>query len=215
MLPGTENINSKLLFIISFSLTALAIYLFKFASAGSALLIHHSFIQNVFFINVTFLGSGIFCIGFILYLFYKKKNLAAGLITGSALITFLIIQGIKNYLAHDGIQIFFEDEQSLFSNTAKEIVMFPSAHTALAFNLATVLALYFKNNLRTFYLFTIAGIVAYSRIYVDHHTVPDLFAGAFTGMVSAAISFYFYLNYFKIKKPRYSRTQKFNKPAIQ
>lgn len=214
MLLTKEKINAQLLFAISFSVTALAIYLFKIESLGGVTVLHHNFIQNVLFINITFLGSCIFCIGLILYLFYRKKKFIAWLITCNTFISILIIQGIKNYLHKDGVHIFFEDEQYIFNAVSQNtLTAFLSGHTAIAFSLATSLSLYF-NNRKSLLLFTIAGIVAYSRIYLGHHTLPDLFAGAFTGLASGTFSFYCSLNFSKVKKHLFSITQRFNKPRM-
>ena len=206
----SEKINSRLLFIISFSITVLAIYFFKFNSSGSVLYVPHNVIQNVLFINITFLGSTIFCFGLIIYLFYKKKNKMAWLITASTFLSVLVIQIIKNYLNKGGIQIFFEEEQYLFNTAEKTTAGLISSHIALAFVLATVLALYFNNKLKTVFLFFIAVVVLYSRIYLGHHTLPELLAGAFTGLASGSLSFYCYLNYTKLKKSEFFKQKKYN-----
>lgn len=205
-----QKINSQLLFVISFSVTALVIYLFNFSAAGAVLHVPQSFIQNVIFINITYLGSGIFCFGLIVYHFYKKKNTIAWLLNCSAFISILITQIIKNYLHKDGVQIFFEDEQYIFNSGANTIATFVSAHTAMAFTLATVFAFHFKNRKRSVVLFITAVVIAYSRIYLGYHTLPDLIAGTFTGIASGAFIFYCYLNYIKLKMPRLVMKQKFN-----
>ncbi len=216
MYLNNEKINAKLLFIISLSLTAIAIYLFQFASFGQAAIVPHNFIQNVLFINITFFGSGFFCFCLILFLFYKKKNAIAWLLTGSAVITVLIIQLSKIYLNNEGIKIFTEDEQYLFNSfTQREIKPSPSSHTAIAFAIATVLALFFKNKTRSFLFLLTACIVAYSRIYLDHHTLADLFAGAFTGIASGAIGYYYYLNHRKVKRSRFIIAKKIIYPEFQ
>lgn len=205
-----EKINSRLLFIISFSVSAIAIYLLKFYPPAPAMQVQHSFIQNVLFINITFLGSGIFCFGLISYLFYKKQNAIAWLITASILFSVAVIQVIKNHLNQGGIQIFFEDEQYLFNAGKKATAGLISSHTALAFALATILSLYLNKTIKTLLLFIIAFTVAYSRIYVGHHTLPELYAGAFTGLASGSLSFYCYLNDTKLKKPGLFKQHKYN-----
>lgn len=209
MLVNTDKINARLLFIISFSVTALAICVFKFPFSVPLLHVHHSFWQNVLFINITFLGSSIFCFGLIVFLLYKKQYALAWIITGSTLISLFLIQVIKNYLHKDGVQIFFEDEQYFFNQGEKDI-QFVSSHIALAFSLVTILALYFNNKLKTIFLFFIAFVVVYSRIYLDHHTLPELFAGAFIGVAFGSLSFYCNLNYKKLKKPELQKQKEYN-----
>lgn len=213
MVVKTDNINTRLLFIISFSITALAICLFEFVSPGPPLQVYQNFWLNVLFINITFLGSVIFCMVLILYLIYKKQYILVRLISGSIFSTILLIQIIKNYLHNDGIQIFFEDEQYLF-NTDKKSIQFISSHTALAFTLVTVFALHFYNRKIRFFLILVGFIVAYSRIYLSDHTLPDLFAGAFVGLLSGAIVYYCYLNYSKLKRPKWFTRQKFTNSQI-
>lgn len=209
----TDKINARLLFIISFSVTALAIYLFKFVPSGATVHVPHNFWLNVLFINITFLGSAIFCFGLILYLFYKKQYAIARLITGSTLLSLLLIQIIKNYLSIDGIQIFFEDEQYLFNATETSIQLV-SSHTALAFSLATFFVLHFNNRILRYSILLLAIVVAWSRIYLSHHTLPDLFAGAFIGLFSGCAVYYYYLNYVKFKKPSLFTSRKFNNGSI-
>ena len=213
MLLGNEKTNAQLLFTISFCATALAIYVLKIDSFGPAFDVSHTFIQNVFFINITFLGSGIFCISLIIYLFYKKKNSLAGQIIISTFISVVIIQTIKIYLHNDGLQFFFEDRQYLFNSVSQKGLFFMSGHTAIAFCLATILAMHFNNMKKTAYLFFSAFIVAYSRIYLSHHTIADLLAGAFAGIFSTTFGIYFSLNFSKFKKRLIIKTHRVNKSS--
>jgi undecaprenyl-diphosphatase len=56
---------------------------------------------------------------------------------------------------------------------------FPSGHTATAFAAATVLAYFDKK--RRFLYYTIATLIAFSRIYLGCHYFFDVFAGAVFG----------------------------------
>lgn len=213
MLSRKQISNTGLLFTISFSITALALYLFNFTSFGSPVELHHSAILNVLFINITFLGSGIFCCGLILYLFYKNKNPLAKLLAAGTLLSAIIIQITKNYLHTHGIQIFFESEQYLF-DSQNPTPGFISAHAAIGFTLSTILSLYFNNRVRYVLFFMIAGMVAYSRIYLGNHTIADLFAGTFVGLGSGALIYYFYLNYSGIKRPHFVLPKKISTPEV-
>lgn len=209
MLPYTVRINSQLLFIISFSITALAIYTINFSASGSLLTAHHSYILNVLFINLTFFGSSLFSMGLVVFLFYKKKNALAWLIISSTFIAILFTQVIKNYAAKDGIHIYLEDGQSIIDGGTNAIRLYISAHTALAFALATIFALHFNDRRKTIALFLIAVIVAYSRIYLDRHTIYDIIGGIVAGLGSASIVVYCYFNYLKARK-----TSLFPKPKF-
>lgn len=194
-----ERLNARLLFILSFSITALAIYIFKLSSSGNELEVPHNFLLNVLFINITFLGSSIFCIGLIVYLFYLKHKSIAWLSAISCLMTIVAIQVIKNYMQNDGVQIFFEDDRYIPNGSNNFTRLFISSHTALAFTLATIYTLYFNNKFKSILLFVAALMVAYSRLYFSPHTIFDLLGSTFAGVASASLTYYFFLNRSKFR----------------
>jgi membrane-associated phospholipid phosphatase len=59
---------------------------------------------------------------------------------------------------------------------------FPSGHTATAFNLFLMMALMVKNNLLKFIFFTMAILVAYSRVYISQHFLVDITVGSVIGI---------------------------------
>lgn len=62
---------------------------------------------------------------------------------------------------------------------------FPSAHTSVAFNAATTLAMRFNKWYITVPAFAWAGCVGYSRMYLGEHYPSDVIAGAAIGVGSA------------------------------
>lgn len=62
---------------------------------------------------------------------------------------------------------------------------FPSGHATISFAAATVLSAFDKKRKKYFYL--IAGIIAFSRVYLGYHYVFDVFAGALLGLIIAKI----------------------------
>ena len=62
---------------------------------------------------------------------------------------------------------------------------FPSAHTSVAFNTATTLAMRFNKWYITVPAFAWAGCVGYSRMYLGEHYPTDVIAGAALGVGSA------------------------------
>ena len=68
---------------------------------------------------------------------------------------------------------------------------FPSGHTTSAFALATILALHAtKKGWGIFFLLLAVG-VAYSRIYLGQHFLPDVTMGAILGTVSGLLVYAF------------------------
>ncbi|MBS1563115.1 MAG: phosphatase PAP2 family protein, partial [Bacteroidetes bacterium] len=68
---------------------------------------------------------------------------------------------------------------------------FPSGHTTSAFALATILALHAtKKGWGVFFLLLAVG-VAYSRIYLGQHFLPDVTMGAILGTVSGLLVYAF------------------------
>jgi undecaprenyl-diphosphatase len=63
---------------------------------------------------------------------------------------------------------------------------FPSAHTAYAFMMATILAHWFPGHCALFFI--VAGFVGWTRIYLDLHYPTDVLAGALLGFCATAVS---------------------------
>lgn len=60
---------------------------------------------------------------------------------------------------------------------------FPSGHTSNIFTLATIMTLYYKYNIFiTIIVFTIAGLIAISRIFLGKHYLIDIIGGALLGL---------------------------------
>lgn len=59
---------------------------------------------------------------------------------------------------------------------------FPSGHTATIFSVCMYLSIYSKTSVVKLFLFLIAFLVGYSRIYLSAHFPADVVAGAFVGV---------------------------------
>ncbi len=160
--------------------------------------IYHSFWLNVFFINFTFLGDGIFAICLIAIIsFYKKNKQQALALSYSFLLSGIAAQIIKNLIHSPRPKLYFEPGQYLYfieGVTHANYASFPSGHTATAFAIATVLALMLKNKKWQLPLLLIAILVGYSRIYLAQHFLIDVIIGASIGSLSGVFSFYLVRN---------------------
>lgn len=152
----------------------------------------HPFWLNVFFINYTFIGNGIFALSVIalLYFYYGKKQPAYTMLS-SFLISGFAIQVLKNLVnasipklyLESGTYLHFRDGFSLSTDSGSA-----SAHTATAFAIATVLVLMTKNKKMQLLILAAAALVGYSRIYLAGHFLMDIITGALTGTVSGIIA---------------------------
>jgi len=155
---------------------------------------YHPFYLNVFFINYTFMGDGIFaaCLVAVMFFYFKQKQCAAALL-GSFLISGLAAQLTKNLISSPRPKLYFEsgtylnfiDGVTLTGNSG-----FPSGHTATAFAIATVLALMIKNKKWQLLILPAAILVGYSRIYLAQHFLLDVIAGAILGSLSGMLAFH-------------------------
>ena len=104
---------------------------------------YHPFWLNVFFINYTFMGDGIFAICLIaaMFFYFKRKQCALALLS-SFLISGIAAQIIKNLVNSPRPKLYFE--AGTYLNFINGVTLtgnsgFPSGHTATAFAIATVL----------------------------------------------------------------------------
>jgi undecaprenyl-diphosphatase len=63
---------------------------------------------------------------------------------------------------------------------------FPSGHAALSFATASTLVLIFRRWRLAIAIFTLAALIAYSRVYLGHHYPSDIAAGTLLGTLTAA-----------------------------
>ena len=76
---------------------------------------------------------------------------------------------------------------------------FPSGHTASGFTIFLFLALVSKNNLVKLICFAFALMVGYSRVYLSHHFLNDIYFGSMIAVFFTALSF-LWVNQWKNKK---------------
>jgi membrane-associated phospholipid phosphatase len=173
------------------------------AAAFISLNSYHPFLLNVFFINYTFVGDGIFALCLITtMLFYFKRKQQGLALLYSFLISGIAVQIIKNLVNAPRPKLFFESGQylhfidgvSLANNSS-----FPSGHTATAFAIATVMAVMMKDKSWQLLILIATVLVGYSRIYLAQHFLLDVLIGAIIGSISGLLSVYLARNIKGIK----------------
>jgi membrane-associated phospholipid phosphatase len=164
---------------------------------------YHPFYLNVFFINYTFMGDGIFAICLIaaMFFYFKRKQCGFAMLY-SFLISGLASQLMKNLVTSPRPKLYFE--AGTYLNFIDGVTLtgssgFPSGHTATAFAVATVLALTIKNKNWQLLIIPAAALVGYSRIYLAQHFLLDVIAGALLGSLSGMFAFYLAQNRLPIK----------------
>jgi len=159
--------------------------------------IHHP-VADVIFTKMTYLGDGITLaiIGLLLAFFYR---VSAGLVSllGLALCG-LSVFVLKTYLfpGYDRPKLFFHGNPMVhyaedYTNIENS---FPSGHTLTAFCCFTFLVLLrFGVPRINQVIFALAAILAaYSRVYLAHHFIGDVLAGALIGVLYAFLLYYLY-----------------------
>ncbi len=198
-LPNLRSCNwffAGLLFLIFFGLLILMMY----GKPGSFIFLntYHPFLLNVFFINYTFIGDGIFALCLIaLVLFYYKRKYQGIVLLLSFLISGLVAQVMKNIFNLPRPKLYFEAGQYLQyvdGVTLANHSSFPSGHTATAFAIATVFVLMMKNKKPQVLILIAAALVGYSRIYLAQHFLLDIIVGALIGSGSGILSVYLAMN---------------------
>ncbi len=67
---------------------------------------------------------------------------------------------------------------------------FPSSHAVNSFAAAVLLSRFYSEN--RYFFYTIAGLIAYSRVYVGVHYPFDIIAGAITGIIIGRLFVFLY-----------------------
>lgn len=100
----------------------------------------------------------------------------------------LFIGFVLVYIICGTVKLFYfkkrPNNQILFKGIIGKIYSgsFPSIHSARAFLLASILSDYFVNFRLTLFLFSLAAIVSYSRVYVKKHRYVDIVFGCLIGI---------------------------------
>jgi membrane-associated phospholipid phosphatase len=170
-----------LLLVVGFFITA------KIPKGDEVLWInqHHNTILDIFFYYATSIGNGLFYVGLILYFFWRKVGYGI-LGTLSFAITGLVVQFSKRYLFSDMVRpkLYLQDFNLNFVDGVEVLShhSFPSGHSATAFSMMFLLALYTKQQFLGILFCFIAAIAAFSRVYLVQHFLFDVIVGSIIGV---------------------------------
>jgi membrane-associated phospholipid phosphatase len=155
---------------------------------------------DVLFINLTFLGDGLFSIivAALLLLVWKLRRLSLHIMV-AYLTSGILAQLLKRlFVAPRPREIITGNTYHSFLQgiTGAGWDSFPSGHTTSIFALATVLALHVKKKSWGLFFLMIAILVGYSRIYLGQHFLQDVVGGAILG-TSMGVVVYSLVNFRK------------------
>jgi membrane-associated phospholipid phosphatase len=194
VLQSTEYRHYRTAVLFSLLLSFLvAVFLFIYGKEHSFHTInrynHRAF--DYIFEYWTYLGHGMIWVPLILYsLIYKRDFLIALLIAG--IICALLTQGGKRFIFPDELRpvlaIGKEKIRIVEGITPHTNNSFPSGHTSTAFTLALLAAYIVRGKFWMYFFPLVAFFVGYSRVYLAHHFVSDVFAGMLIGIISSYIA---------------------------
>lgn len=159
----------------------------------------HTKTLTVFFQNITFLGDGVFTlfVSVIILLFFKKHRKLAFLLVLAYLVSGVFAQIFKSLISSPRPSVYFEMHHykyylDTFINSRIGFRSFPSGHSASAFAMATIFSIYVNRKYVCIFSLVFGVLVGYSRIYLAHHFLIDVFGGVFIGIVSGSLSVIWY-----------------------
>lgn len=157
----------------------------------------HSSYLTEFFRIITFFGDGIFVIliSFLIVVFFRPHLKLGNAIILSYLFSGFIAQLFKNIITAPRPIVCLQQMKSnfyidTFSNCNVGFSSFPSGHTATAFAIATVFALYFNKKSISLISLILASMVGYSRIYLGNHFIGDVLGGTIVGIFTGILAIY-------------------------
>lgn len=187
-----KNKKSEKTFILSVLVINIFLILSVFLSQKGTFLLwlnkYQSLPSDLFFNGITYVGDGILIIGIsaILLLLKKYKIALWNFIT--YLFSGILVQIPKHLVNAPRPKAFLENFAELSMPiwvNIKTQNSFPSGHTTSAFAMLVFFGLLTENTILRYVLFTIACLVALSRVYLLQHFLIDVTTGAFIGSFSA------------------------------
>ena len=191
--------NNRLFYRICLVLLVImALFLCLFSRVDGFIILNsfHTQTLNSFFNSVTFLGDGLFTIivSFLIIIFFKRHTKLALLLILAYLSSGIFAQLFKAIIHAPRPSLYFQLHNykyylDTFATSRVGFNSFPSGHSSSAFAMATVFSVYCNRNYVCYGFVFVAVLAGYSRIYLAHHFLIDVFVGAFLGIFFGSLSF--------------------------
>lgn len=183
---------------------------FIFGKKDSFILLNsfHTELLNKFFIYFTYVGDCLFAVITAIVAIIIFRNKPYGLaIFFSFSFSGIAAQLIKRLVDSPRPKLYFENggyDQFIEGVKLHSQNSFPSGHTATAFAMFTVIALFISNKNYQWLLLILAIGVGYSRIYLAQHFLLDVLVGSFIGVTTGILAYYLTVHnvYIQKKLPR-------------
>lgn len=155
---------------------------------------HHHAWADVFFRYLTYMGDGVFGAFIVLLaMVYRIRYGVVGLIglAGSGMLTQLLKRQVffeikrPSKVFEQIADLHFVEGVELHGNFS-----FPSGHATAAFSIFLLLAFIFRKPAWQLVCFSLALLVAFSRVYISQHFFEDIFAGSIIGTTVTSIAFF-------------------------
>jgi membrane-associated phospholipid phosphatase len=149
----------------------------------------HSSFFDWFFSRITYLGDGIFLPLFLLIMVCIRYRYAILMIL-VFLFSGIIVQLLKRGVFYDVVRPaeYFKGIAELHFVPGVKMYglhSFPSGHSATAFGVMICFVFVLQNKGLKFGLLLFAALIAYSRVYLSQHFLPDIMAGSLIGILTA------------------------------
>jgi len=149
---------------------------------------YHRSALDAVFAWITFLGDGTFSVIVIVIFLLKRRWSGATQITAAFLLSALLAQILKRVFSMPRpMQFFPAGHYPYFIKGVTHIgfASFPSGHSTSIFALATLLAIFTKDQRLKAACLLGAVLVGYSRIYLGQHFLGDVLMGSCLGILTA------------------------------
>ena len=155
---------------------------------------HYSNIADFFFLYLTNLGDGIIAALLIVILLWISFRDALTFLIITLLIT-IIVNILKDHIFPELNRpvAYFGTSEILHLIPGYDpptLSTFPSGHTATAFSVGLYLSILIKNRYLKLFLFLVAFLVGYSRMYISAHFPADVVTGALIGVFITLACYY-------------------------
>jgi len=173
---------------------------------------NHNEAADQFFKYFTHYGDGIMWAPLGLACFFYRRKYFVAVVAG-VLISTIIAQFLKRVVYPDElrpISYLYEafPVHQIAGVEMRKLHSFPSGHSTTAFTMALIMAHMINKKTWSIILPLLAGLAAYSRVYLAQHFPTDILAGMCIGILSAVLSLLIYRRFLKyINNKAVSKTE--------